>query len=450
MDFRALPQSLVRLSRPFAENGHALYLVGGAVRDNCLGKRNSDYDFATDATPQEVMRLFRRVAPTGLKHGTVTVLFEGGSYEVTTFRCEADYSDHRHPAKVGFVKSLEEDLKRRDFTINALAVRLPSPEIIDLCGGLDDLRARTIRCIGAPEERFGEDALRMMRACRFSAALDFGIERGTFLAIQAMAPTIDYVSKERIQEELSKTLLSPSPRRGLQALSDSGLLDRILPDLAACRGVGQGDRHREDVFQHSLSALDIAASKGWSLPVRLAALLHDVGKPACRAQAGPDAPVTFYGHDAAGAGMARRILKGLKYPNAVVDKVAILIRNHMFNYTPAWTDGAVRRFVLRCGEANVEDVLRLRLADALAMTPGAAVTLPAELADRIARIESPGLTVNDLALGGADLIAMGLEPGPLFKEIKEFLLQQVLDRPELNNKADLGRIARGYLEGRKG
>ncbi|MDD4397611.1 MAG: HD domain-containing protein [Sphaerochaetaceae bacterium] len=446
MNFSPIPAILKDFSKPFKSNGFELYAVGGAVRDFCLGKKNSDFDFATDAAPIDVKRLFPKVIPTGIKHGTVTVLFKGEMFEVTTFRTENGYVDCRHPDSVEFVSSLEEDLKRRDFTINALAVKIPDPKIIDLHGGLPDLKNHLIRCIGVPHDRFMEDALRMMRACRFSSQLGFEIESATFDAICELKDNIKFVSLERIQEELSRIIMSSNPRKGIEALSRSGLLDLILPELAACRLVQQLGYHHEDVYYHSLSALDAAASRDWSLEVRLAALLHDIGKPPCQEKA--ENRYTFYNHEIAGAKMTKELLRRLKYPNSVIDKVSTLVRNHMFNYTPDWTDGAVRRFILRCGKDNVDDVLRLRLADQLAMSGNCINPNVDQLESRIKAIESPSLTVNDLALTGDDLKAMGLKPGPVFSEIKEFLLQQVLDRPELNTKEQLSQIAQKYISNR--
>lgn len=432
----------------FAQNGFSLYLVGGAVRDCCLGRRNGDFDFTTDALPSDVQRIFRRVIPTGIKHGTVTVLFRGGQFEVTTFRSETGYSDSRHPDRVEFVSSLEEDLKRRDFTINALAVRLPGNEVLDYHHGLDDLKTGLIRCIGVPDERFFEDALRMLRACRFSAVLDFSIEQETLRAVSRLSQNITLVSTERIADELSKTLMADYPCKGLEYMRTTGLLKLILPELQECFGVQQLGFHHEDVYGHCLSTLQLAADARWPLELRMACLLHDIAKPLCRSASAQDGHYTFYNHDAKGAQITRSILRRLKFSNAFTDKVCALVANHMFNYSSDWTDGAIRRFISRCGKDNIQDVLLLRLADMRAITPDADPTPVAELKQRIDGMQQPVLTVNDLALSGRDLTGLGLKPGPLYSEIKNFLLQQVLDRPELNNREALLEITRKYLENR--
>ncbi|MGP1419079.1 MAG: CCA tRNA nucleotidyltransferase [Sphaerochaetaceae bacterium] len=449
MNFSHMPDILVQFSKPFSDNGFSLYAVGGAVRDSCLGKTGSDYDFTTDARPEDVIRIFKHVIPTGIKHGTVTVLFKGEKFEVTTFRTESGYTDKRHPESVSFDATLEEDLKRRDFTINALAVKLPGRRIIDMFSGLEDLKAGIIRCIGDPADRFQEDALRMLRACRFAASLGFRIENETFDAIKKLKQNIRFVSMERIQEELSRIVMSDNPDKGFSALRESGLLELLLPELHGCIGVEQKGLHHEDVYDHSISTLLEASGKGWSLEVRLASLLHDIGKPACKGEL-RDGRFTFNGHDIKGSELAAQILSRLKYPNAVIKAVSSMVANHMFSYSSDWTDGAVRRFISRCRDAGgPENVIRLRLADQMAISKSAYNPLAAELLQRIKAIRAPLLTVNSLALTGNDLIAMGLEPGPGFSEIKNFLLEQVLDRPELNNKKDLSEILEKHLNSEK-
>lgn len=449
MNFSRMPDILVQFSKPFSDNGFSLYAVGGAVRDFCLGKTGSDYDFTTDARPEDVIRIFKHVIPTGIKHGTVTVLFKGEKFEVTTFRTESGYTDKRHPESVSFDATLEEDLKRRDFTINALAVKLPGRRIIDMFSGLEDLKAGIIRCIGDPADRFQEDALRMLRACRFAASLGFRIENETFDAIKKLKQNIRFVSMERIQEELSRIVMSDNPDKGFSALRESGLLELLLPELHGCIGVEQKGLHHEDVYDHSISTLLEAAGQGWSLEVRLASLLHDIGKPACKGEL-RDGRFTFNGHDIKGSELAAQILSRLKYPNAVIKAVSSMVANHMFSYSSDWTDGAVRRFISRCQDAGgPENVIRLRLADQMAISKSAYNPLAAELLQRIKAIRAPLLTVNSLALTGNDLIAMGLEPGPGFSEIKNFLLEQVLDRPELNNKKDLSEILEKHLNSEK-
>lgn len=438
-----IPRVLNDFSSEFAKKGFHLFVVGGAVRDFYLGKKNNDFDFATDASPDDVISLFPKVIPSGIKHGTVTVLFKGWQFEVTTFRSEGNYSDSRHPDSVTFGVSLEEDLKRRDFTINALAVSLPDSKIIDLNEGIPDLDKRVIRCIGNPEERFSEDALRMMRACRFSAQLDFSIDQDTLKAMKKMCNNISNVSAERIQEEFTRILDSGNPEAGLICMAESGLMKIIIPELYSTIGVEQKGLHHEDVFNHSLSTLRFAVKRKFDQNVRMAAVFHDIGKPSCMADNGQRN--TFHNHENVGAEITRKILKRLKYSNAVIDKVTSLVKNHMFNYSSQWTDGAVRRFILRCNKSYVFDQLCLRLADQYAICGSCSNTAIEELTDRIEKLETTSFTVNDLALNGQDLMKMGLKPGPVFSQIKEFLLEQVLDRPELNTKEELAKIAGKFI-----
>ena len=241
-----IPKKVDQFGRVFEEAGHSCYLVGGAVRNMVLRRTPTDFDFATDADPKKVMRLFRKVIPTGIKHGTVTVLFKGERYEVTTFRVEGAYSDSRHPDEITFTPSIEEDLARRDFTINSMAVRIPGGTLLDPFGGQQDLKAGIIRTVGAAEERFSEDALRMVRACRFAAQLQFDVDPELRGAAEKVAPNIRNVSAERIREELEKMLRTDVPSTGFLEMERTGLLELILPELTACRGVPQGGFHSYD------------------------------------------------------------------------------------------------------------------------------------------------------------------------------------------------------------
>lgn len=462
MNFSLMPKFLKDFSIPFTNNGFEIYIVGGAVRDYCLGKPNSDYDFTTDALPEDVKKLFKKVIPTGIKHGTVTVLFQNNSFEVTTFRTESNYSDSRHPDSIEFVKNLEEDLKRRDFTINALAVKLPNKKIIDLHGGIKDLKDKVIRCIGEPKQRFEEDALRMMRACRFSAKLNFEIEEKTFDAIKSLKENIKLVSIERINEEFTRILNSPYPRRGIEALRESGLLQIILPELTNCINVEQLGFHHEDVYNHCLSTLEAAVYKNYSFEVRLAALLHDIGKPATRKleqqqqqlqnqqqQQLQNQHYTFYNHEKVGAKIAQKLLRRLKFSNAQIEKTLILIENHMFNYTSSWKDGAIRRFVIKVGKDNLQELFQLRLCDQAAISNSFLNEGLIELEERINNLDSPSLTINDLDLTGEDLMALNLKPGPIFSEIKKFLLDQVLNDPRINNKETLKQMTLTFLSNKQ-
>lgn len=429
----------------FTQNGYSVYLVGGAVRDFLLGEENHDYDFTTDATPLEVKSLFRRTIDTGIQHGTVTVLFKGESFEVTTFRSEEDYQDMRHPGKVTFVRSLEEDLKRRDFTINAFACRLEDGRIIDLHDGLLDLGRKRIRAIGDPKERFTEDALRMLRACRFSAKLDFEIEEETFHAITELSANIDKVSKERIKEELFSLIFSRHPERGLEALRKSGLLEHILPELSAAVGFELGGVHEDDLYTHSVKALLRARDNCHSKKVKLAALFHDLGKLETRREdASLERPYTFYGHEEAGARTYEALARRLKMSNEERLSVSHLIRNHMFAYSSEWTDAAVRRFINRIGYENLPDLVDLRRDDAESISGFCHMDGLRELEERCRKeIEKKNaLSIRDLEINGKDLIALGLKPGPSMGAILENLLEEVIETPSLNRREYLTAKAR--------
>ncbi|HZJ87545.1 MAG TPA: CCA tRNA nucleotidyltransferase, partial [Sphaerochaeta sp.] len=272
-----LNETLRRFGAHFTAAGYSLYIVGGAIRDYLLGLSVQDYDFATDATPKEVMDLFRRVIPTGIEHGTVTVLFERSAFEVTTFRTDGTYLDGRRPTSVLYVTDLAQDLSRRDFTINAFAADCTSGKIIDLHAGKADLKAKQIRAIGEPTERFEEDGLRILRAARFSAKLNFSIEEKTLQAMKETKGMIDRVSAERIREELFALLASDNPHRGLTYLQKSEVLERVLPELCEGLGIEQGGMHHEDVFSHALSTAQMATHFSKDPVVRMAALLHDIG-----------------------------------------------------------------------------------------------------------------------------------------------------------------------------
>ena len=449
----SLDDNTMALGKIFSSHGWQLYLVGGAVRDYILGIPNDDYDYATDASPDEVMAMFpHHCIPTGLQHGTVTVRFRKQSYEVTTFRSEGDYSDGRHPDSVKFVRSLESDLERRDFTINAFAASCTDGHIIDMHGGYDDLKNHTIRAIGNPHERFGEDALRMIRACRFASKLDFSIEDETFNAIKEKAGTILKVSQERIKEELFKIIGGPHPVKGIELMRKTGLLHYILPELERCIGVEQAGFHTLDVYSHTLRALDHAAKKGFDLYVRLAVLFHDIAKPECRRVSSEEGRrYTFFGHDREGAAMSEEIMKRLKCSNKEIETVSHLVAEHMFNYSPSWTDGALRRFIrrvgensLEMGENSLEMLFEVRQCDQSAIDNlDPSLDTLSQLKERIgAELEKKNaLSIKDLAVGGNDLIKLGVKKGPVLGRTLSYLLDAVLEDPSLNEKEKLSQMA---------
>lgn len=435
-----VPKRVKEFADHFLKENFSLYIVGGAVRDYYLKIETSDYDFATDALPQEVQKMFKRVIPTGIKHGTVTVLFKGDAYEVTTFRIDGNYEDLRHPSSITFVRSLEEDLKRRDFTINALAVEASTGHLIDLHEGIKDLNKKIIRAIGEPLQRFNEDALRIMRGCRLVAQLEFTLEEETLRAMSQLAGNLKEVSGERLRAELFKILESRRPSLGLYALNACGALEVILPELKAGEGVEQKGFHHEDVMCHNFSTCD-AAPQGKPL-VRLAALLHDIGKTSTK-EVRANGEITFHNHELRGEALSLEIMERLKCSNEEKERVSNLIRNHMFNYTAEWSDGAVRRFINRVGLENLDDLFDLRLADQKAIHGQANNENILALMGRIEDVlkESSALNVKDLAINGNDLADLGIPRGPVMGIILNELLESVLDDPTQNEPKRLSTIA---------
>jgi putative nucleotidyltransferase with HDIG domain len=431
----------------FNAKGKQIYLVGGAVRDMLRGEKIHDWDIATDALPEETSAVIKsaggKVFPTGIKHGTVTAFYKKHSAEITTFRTESGYTDGRRPDQVHYATDVEEDLSRRDFTMNAVALRLPDGKIIDPFGGKADIKVGVIRCVGNAAERFSEDGLRPLRAVRFASQLGFEIEKNTLAAISGALDVSAKVSKERVRDEIDKILESPLPSRAFLLMEKTGLLKLFLEELAACRGIEQKGFHRFDVLDHSLLACDFTAANGYSLELRLAALLHDIGKP-CVRKIDESGVWTFYRHEEISAEMCQKILSRLRYPNAVIDSVCHLVREHMFHYTDEWKDSAVRRFIARAGESNLENLYRLRRADAYAFTGKEADSSSLLLlANRVDKVLAQGraFTVKDLAVSGKDLIAADIESGKTMGIILNELLETVLDDPSQNTKEKLLEIA---------
>ena len=438
---------LKEIAAIFNDKGKQVYLVGGAVRDMLMGKKIHDWDLATDALPQEVAAIVKsakgKVIPTGIKHGTVTVIYKKHSIEVTTFRLEAGYSDGRRPDKVQFADDIEEDLSRRDFCMNAIALRLPSGEIVDPFGGTQDIKAKIIRCVGNAAERFGEDGLRPLRAARFAAQLGFELEKNTLDAINGALEVSAKVSQERVRDEIDKILASPVPSRAFLLMEKTGLLELFLKELADCRRIEQKGYHNFDVLDHSLLACDYAAANGYSHELRLAALLHDIGKPPVR-QLDEKGIWTFYRHEEIGTSMCRQLLKRLRYSNEAIDSVCHLVKEHMFHYTEDWSAAAVRRFIARVGEASLKDLYLLRQADAFALAGKKIEPINlAALADRVEKIlaQKHAFTLKDLAVSGKDLMAARIEGGKTMGIILNELLETVLDDPAQNTKEKLLEIA---------
>jgi len=445
IDVALIPSDVLEVCRRLQGAGFEAYLVGGGVRDLVLGRPPKDFDVATSAHPEKVMELFghRFAIPTGLAHGTVTVITReapaGHPVEVTTYRSEGVYLDGRRPSSVTFGERLEDDLARRDFTMNAIAFDPLAGRLVDPYGGRADLAARLVRAVGNPIERFEEDGLRPMRAVRQATQLGFEIHAPTLQAIPATLTSFRKVSAERVRDELMKILVSPSPARGLELLRETALLGAIVPELLEGVGCAQNRFHRYDVWGHTMVTLANADSDG---VLRLGALLHDVGKPRSRQpREGAPGEYTFFQHEHLGAEMAATICQRLKLANHERDSVRLLVANHMFYYTPEWTDGSVRRFVKRVGQAALPLLLALREADVVGRGFGEPRSKETEeLRRRIDEVASAdaALSVRDLAIGGKEVMeALGCPPGRLVGRILDRLLERVLDDPGLNERQRL-------------
>jgi poly(A) polymerase len=438
------------LRQAFASEGHALYLVGGPVRDALLGRAVSDLDFATDAPPPNIKHVLRKagadsIYAVGEKFGTVGGIFGSTTVEITTYRSEAYTAGSRKPA-VEFGTSLEGDLARRDLTINAMALDLSSGEVIDPFGGQSDLTGRTVRAVGNAADRFMEDPLRLMRAVRFSAQLDFEIDPDTALAIREVSPALASISRERVHQEMDRILTSAKPAYGIRLLCELGLMQYAAPEILSMQGTRNDSLQHKDVFEHTLIVMSRVPP---DLHLRWAALLHDIAKP--RTLTVDRGQVHFYGHDRVGEKMARRILgpSGLKYDRETVDKVGRLVGLHLRpnGYESDWTDGAVRRFMREAGPL-LPDLLTLSGADVTSRRKErveAARRRVAELEQRCAELAAEAEVAKLTSpLDGLELMAMfGRPPGPWIGEIKDHLLELVLDGElAMDDKERAAEIAR--------
>lgn len=453
-----IPEELVKIGGIFRKNGFKAYLVGGAVRDMILGKKGHDYDLATNATPKQVMGIFKKVIPTGIAHGTVTIHIFGMQIETTTFRTEADYTDGRHPDSIKFATTIEEDLSRRDFTMNAIAADLESGELTDPFDGQKDIRNKIIRTVGEPQERFGEDGLRPVRAVRFSGQLGFSIEEKTLAALsepEVLKKTAS-ISVERFRDEFCKMLLCERPSDSLKLLEKTGILNIFIPEFAICRNCSQKDSrgfHEFDVADHILYACD-GAQKG-NLEVKLAAFYHDIGKPECRTTEIVDGEerVHFHGHETKSAQKALASMTALKFPNETIKNVVHLVQEHMFYYEHSWSDAAVRRFIIRVKPENIENLFSLRLADIYGMhrTPlkegSPAWNILLEFRKRIESVleKKSALGIKDLAVNGRDLMQEGIPSGKAMGMILNELFETVTESPAMNEKEKLLALAKNIF-----
>ncbi len=447
-------------------HGYEAYIVGGCVRDSLLGKQPNDWDITTSATPFQVKEIFHRTVDTGIQHGTVTVLVDKKyaakpeciseqdgvqhtdyAYEVTTYRVDGKYEAHRRPKEVTFTISLEEDLKRRDFTINAMAYN-DEQGIIDIFGGQEDLRTGVIRCVGSPTERFGEDALRILRAVRFAAQLGFKIDAGTRAAMREQGKFLRDISAERIQVELTKLLLSDHPDMLAEAY-ELGLTQVFLPEFDRMMETEQNNPyHKYTVGIHTVKVIEHVPKK---MILRYAALLHDVGKPDTK-HTGEDGIDHFYGHQKKSAKMANVILRRLKLDNHTIAAVCNLVLNHDYGISG---DGlgirSFRRFLASLGKDNFEDFIALRKADMAGQSDynlesrNRAVNEMEEMY-RVVMEEQQCIRISDLAISGRDLIGLGMKPGRDIGNMLNMLLERVLDEPEQNSRERLLQLAKSFME----
>ncbi len=439
----AIPPDIQELCQRFQDAGHQAWVVGGAVRDVLLGRPHGDWDLASSARPEQVQACFRNVIPTGVEHGTVTVLWKGEPVEVTTFRGERGHTDGRRPDEVFFCDNITDDLSRRDFTVNALAFDPLSKQLEDPFDGQGDLQRQQIRAVREPLERFLEDGLRSMRAVRFSATLQFAIEPRTLSAIPKALEVFQKVARERVRDEFLKTLTAPKPSTALDVLRTTGMLAHICPELLQSVGCAQNSHHAHDVWNHMLHCLDVAEPT----PVqRLTALLHDVAKPVTRERSDKTGDYSFYGHEKVGAGTARRWMRAYRFPNDLTDEVTHLVRHHLVAYQSLWTDAAVRRWMHRVGTEHTHALLEFARADTRAkgVPVQEDLALLDELQSRVQRELDSGtaFTLKQLAINGRDLMAeLGWPPGRHIGEALQSLLEHVLDHPGDNERATLLDLA---------
>ena len=438
-----IPEEIQAVGAALAEAGFTAHLVGGCVRDFSRGAAPKDWDIATSALPEEIQKLF----PDSVYENTfgtvgVKTSSENPAYavvEVTTYRTEGAYRDMRHPDDVSFVRTVEEDLARRDFTVNAMAMPLvdtiAANTIIDPFGGLTDLKNKVIRAVGDPDARFTEDALRLMRAVRFAAQLGFTIEEKTAAAIGRHADLLEAVAKERVRDELIKIIESSGAGLGIRMLTDMGLMRHILPELLDGVDCGQNKHHIYTVYEHNVRALEYTAGQGYSFEVRLGSLLHDVGKPATKRGDGHDS--TFYNHEVVGAKMACVMLDRLHFPKKTVEKIAHLVRWHLFYYNVGEvTEAGVRRFVRKVGPEHIDDLLKVREADRIGSgVPKAVPYKLRHLMFMIEKVKADAIDTRMLALDGTDVMRLGgLTPSPKVGWILAIVLEEVLDDPAKNTE----------------
>lgn len=452
-----IPREVSRITETLEKAGFEAYLVGGCTRDLMLKKKPKDWDVTTNATPEEIIKLFPKTFYEN-DYGTVGVVNEDTEdetlkvVEVTPYRLETAYSDFRRPDSVTFSKTLADDLKRRDFTINALALNIKNDEegtVVDLYDGTKDLKDKIIRTVGEPDERFGEDALRILRAVRLATELGFTINTETAEGIKKNGHLLEKIAKERIREEFNRILMSEEPMKGLKMAHDFQILQYIAPELEKGIGVEQTQAHAYDVWEHLLRSLQCAADKEWPLEIRLAALFHDISKPETRRFSQETKQYTFYGHEVVGSRVTRKILDNLKYSNKIIDKVVTLVRWHMFfTDTEQITLSAVRRMIANVGKENIWDLMNVRICDRVGT--GRPKENPYRLRKYKAMIEEAlrdPLTVGMLKIDGKKLMDVAkIPPGPKIGYTLHALLDEVLENPALNTEEYLLKRAQELIQ----
>lgn len=442
---QAIPNEIVNCVKILENAGFEAYLVGGCVRDIFLGKKPKDWDITTNAKPENIQAIFPKTVYENT-FGTVAVVNDEVTdetlkiVEITPYRTETTYSDRRHPDQVKFSDSINDDLKRRDFTVNAIAISLSNgaiKDVIDLYGGISDINAKILRTVGDPVERFTEDALRMMRAVRLSVELDFTCNKDTVLAIQSHNSLIKDVSMERIRDEFSRIIMSDQPKLGLEMLSVFGLLQHIIPEIELGKGVAQPQAHAYDVWEHLLRTLQHSADKDYSLDMRLSALFHDIGKPKTKGFSRVTNQPTFYSHEIVGSRETRKILERMKFSRGTIDKVVKMVRWHMFFAdTEHITLSAVRRMIVNVGPENIWDLMNLRICDRIGT--GRPKEDPYRLRKYHAMIEEAlrdPISVKMLQIDGKMIMdKLNIQAGPKIGYILNALMEEVLEDPKLNTE----------------
>ena len=436
------------------KGGFEAYIVGGCVRDILRNVEPKDWDIATNAKPKEIGKIFLKSFADN-KFGTVTVLTGSKKprlkeIEITPYRIDEKYTDKRHPDKIKWAQTIEQDLSRRDFTVNAMALNQRTvnneqrTEVVDLFKGREDIKNKIIRAVGNAEERFSEDALRLMRAVRFATALDsdkvWKIEKATKKAIQKNAHLLSFISKERIRDELMKIIMSPNGARGIEILRRLGLLKYIIPELEEGFGIEQNKHHIYQIYQHNLLSLNYACQRNFSKYVRLAALLHDIAKP--RTKKGEGANATFYNHEILGAKMAIQILQRLRFSKKDIEKIVRLVRYHLFYYDPEEVgETSVRRLVREVGPENMEELMQLRMSDRIGSgVPKAEPYRLRHLKYVIEKVSQDPISVKMLKVNGEDVMRiLKIPPGPKIGQVLSYLLSYVLSNPKKNVRRTLER-----------